>query len=153
LRTIDEVLSDTEYASKHKSIATPDKFDIDDDIYKDFHQYLTEKKFSYESRSELTLKSLIETAKKEHYYDGTKNEFAALEKGLTLDLNQDLDKNSEEIRDLLKDEIVRRYYYQKGAIIAELVSDKEIKSVKSLFQNPAEYSRLLVPPSVATARK
>jgi len=143
----------TEYASKHKSIATPDKFDIDDDIYKDFHQYLTEKKFSYESRSELTLKSLIETAKKEHYYDGTKNEFAALEKGLTLDLNQDLDKNSEEIRDLLKDEIVRRYYYQKGAIIAELVSDKEIKSVKSLFQNPAEYSRLLVPPSVATARK
>ena len=143
----------TEYASKHKSIATPDKFDIDDDIYKDFHQYLTEKKFSYESRSELTLKSLIETAKKEHYYDGTKNEFAALEKGLTLDLNQDLDKNSEEIRDLLKDEIVRRYYYQKGAIIAELVSDKEIRSVKSLFQNPAEYSRLLVPPSVATARK
>jgi len=143
----------TEYASKHKSIATPDKFDINDDIYKEFHQYLTEKKFSYESRSELTLKSLIETAKKEHYYDGTKNEFAALEKGLTLDLNQDLDKNSEEIRDLLKDEIVSRYYYQKGAIIAALVSDKEIRSVKSLFQNPAEYSRLLVPPTVTTVRK
>ena len=143
----------TEYASKHKSIATPDKFDINDDIYKEFHEYLTEKKFSYESRSELTLKSLIETAKKEHYYDGTKNEFAALEKGLTLDLNQDLDKNSEEIRDLLKDEIVSRYYYQKGAIIAALVNDKEIRSVKSLFQNPAEYSRLLVPPAVTTVRK
>ena len=143
----------TEYASKHKSIATPDKFDIDDDIYKEFHQYLTAKKFSYESRSELTLKSLIETAKKEHYYDGTKNEFAALEKGLALDLNQDLDKNSEEIRDLLKDEIVSRYYYQKGAIIAALGSDKEIRSVKSLFQNPAEYSRLLVPPAVTTVRK
>jgi len=143
----------TEYASKHKSIATPDKFDINDDIYKEFHEYLTAKKFSYESRSELTLKSLIETAKKEHYYDGTKNEFAALEKGLTLDLNQDLDKNSEEIRDLLKDEIVSRYYYQKGAIIAALVNDKEIRSVKSLFQNPAEYSRLLVPPAVTTVRK
>ena len=143
----------TEYASKHKTIATPDKFDIDDDIYKEFHQYLTEKKFSYESRSELTLKSLIETAKKEHYYDGTKNEFAALQKGLTLDLNQDLDKNSEEIRDLLKDEIVSRYYYQKGAIIAALGSDKEIKSVKYLFQNPAEYSRLLVPATVTTVRK
>ena len=143
----------TEYASKHKSIATPDKFDINDDIYKEFHEYLTAKKFSYESRSELTLKSLIETAKKEHYYDGTKNEFAALEKGLTLDLNQDLDKNSEEIRDLLKDEIVSRYYYQKGAIIAALVNDKEIRSVKSLFQNPAEYSLLLVPPAVTTVRK
>src|SRR5665648_753355 len=143
----------TEYASKHKTIAPPDKFDIDDDIYKEFHKYLTEKKFTYESRSEQTLKVLIETARKERYFDGTKNEFTALEKGLTLDLNQDLDKNSEEIRDLLKDEIVSRYYYQKGAIIAALGSDKEIKSVLSLFNNPAEYSRLLIPGASATALK
>jgi len=143
----------TEYASKHKTIATPDKFAIGNDIYSEFHQYLTEKKFTYESRSEQTLKILIETAKKERYFDGTKNEFAALEKGLTLDLNQDLDKNSEEIRDLLKDEIVSRYYYQKGAIIAALGSDKEIKSVLSLFNNPAEYSRLLIPVAGATAQK
>ncbi len=143
----------TEYASKHKTIDTPDKFAIGEDIYNEFHQYLTEKKFSYESRSELTLKVLIETAKKEHYFDGTQNEFAALEKGLALDLNQDLDKNGEEIRDLLKDEIVSRYYYQKGAIIAALGSDKEIKSVLSLFQNPAEYSRLLIPVAGTTALK
>ena len=143
----------TEYASKHKTIATPDKFAIGNDIYSEFHQYLTEKKFTYESRSEQTLKVLIETAKKERYFDGTKNEFSALEKGLTLDLNQDLDKNSEEIRDLLKDEIVSRYYYQKGAIIAALGSDKEIKSVLSLFNNPAEYSRLLIPAAGATALK
>jgi carboxyl-terminal processing protease len=143
----------TEFASKHKSIASADKFAIGDDIYNEFHKYLTEKKFSYESRSEQTLKVLVETAKKERYFDGIKSEFAALEKGLALDLNQDLDKNSEEIRDLLKDEIVSRYYYQKGAIIAALGSDKEIKSVITLFQNPAEYSRLLVPVAGATAQK
>jgi len=143
----------TQYAAKNKTIAPPDKFEIGDDIYGEFHQYLTEKKFSYESRSEQTLKVLIETAKKERYFEGTKNEFSALEKGLTLDLSQDLDKNSEEIRDLLKDEIVSRYYYQKGAIISALGSDKEIKSVKSLFNNPTEYSRLLMGVTGATARK
>ena len=143
----------TAYASKHKTIAPADKFEIGDDIYGEFHQYLKEKKFSYESRSEQTLKVLIETAKKERYFEGTKNEFSALEKGLTLDLSQDLDKNSEEIRDLLKDEIVSRYYYQKGAIISALGSDKEIKSVKSLFNNPTEYSRLLMGVTGATARK
>ncbi len=143
----------TEYAAKHKTIAPADKFAIDDDIYKEFHQYLAEKKFSYESKSEQTLKVLIEATKKEKYFDGVKNEVAALEKGLALDLNQDLDKNSEEIRDLLKDEIVSRYYYQKGAIIAALGTDKEIKSVLSLFHNPAEYSRLLVPASGMTASK
>jgi carboxyl-terminal processing protease len=138
----------TEYASKHKTVAPADQFVINDEIYNDFHRFLTEKKFSYESRSEQTLKVLIETAKREHYYETTQNEFSALEKGLSLDLNQDLDKNSEEIRDLLKDEIVSRYYYQKGAIISALGSDKEIKSVLSLFHNPAEYSRLLMPNAV-----
>jgi carboxyl-terminal processing protease len=133
----------TTFASTHKTIAPPDQFVISDEIYKDFHNFLAEKKFSYESRSEQTLKVLIETAKKERYFDNAKNEFAALEKGLTLDLSQDLEKSGDEIRDLLKDEIVSRYYYQKGAIVAALRNDKDIKGAKTLFQNPSEYARLL----------
>jgi len=143
----------TTFASEHKTIAPPDQFVVSNDIYADFHKFLTEKKFSYESRSEQTLKVLIETAKKERYFDATKNEFAALEKGLTLNLSQDLDKSGDEIRDLLKDEIVSRYYYQKGAIIAALRNDKDIKSVLSLFHNPSEYTRLLVYGAVATNLK
>ena len=142
----------TEYANNHKTIASPDQFIVSDDIYNDFHKFLTEKKFTYESKSEQTLKSLIETARREKYYDGAQNEFAALEKSLTLDLNQDLEKCSDEIRSLIKDEIVSRYYYQKGAIIASLGSDKEIKGVLALFNNPAEYSGLLLPP-VTQGRK
>ena len=138
----------TEFARTHKTIAPPDQFMISDEIYNEFHKFLTDKKFSYESRSELTLKNLIETAKRERYFEGAKNEFEALEKGLTLNLNQDLEKSGEEIRDLLKDEIVSRYYYQKGAIIAALGSDKEVKSVLALFQNPLEYSRVLKPSEV-----
>jgi carboxyl-terminal processing protease len=136
----------TDYAYKNKSIPPADQFEINDQIYSDFHQFLTEKKFSYESKSEQTLKALIETAKKEKYYNGAQNEFNALEKGLTVSLNQDLDKFSEDIRDLLKDEIVSRYYFQKGAIIAAIGNDKEIKSAISLLQNPTEYSKLLVVP-------
>jgi len=137
----------TEFAVKHKAIASPDKFVLSDEIYSDFHRFLAEKKFSYESRSEQTLKTLIETAKRERYYEGAQNEFAALEKGLTLNLDLDLGKFSEEIRELLKDEIVSRYYYQKGAIIASLGNDHEISHVLSLFHNPAEFGRILLPKS------
>lgn len=143
----------TTYAGNHKTIVPPDQFAISDDIYKEFHQFLTDKKFSYESRSEQTLKVLIETAKKERYYDTAQNEFTALEKGLTLNLNQDLDKSREEIGDLLKDEIVSRYYYQKGAIIAALKTDKEIKRVLALFHNPAEYTQLFKPTPAASNQK
>jgi len=143
----------TDFAMKHKSISPPDKFVIGDETWAEFHQFLTEKKFSYESQSEQTLKLLKETAKKELYYEATKDEFVALEKGLTLDLNQDLDKSGEEIRDLLKDEIVSRYYYQKGGIIAALGSDKEIKNVLSLFNNLTQYSQLLKPAVVLASGK
>jgi len=139
----------TEFAISHKSIPPPDKFVVTDDIYNDFHRFLTGKKFSYESRSEQTLKSLIETAKRERYYDGAKTEFAALEKGLTLNLNLDLGKFRDEVCELIKDEIVSRYYYQKGAIIASLGSDNEIKHVVTLLNNRAEYSGILVPAVVA----
>ena len=137
----------TDFANKNKSIPPADQFEISDQIYNEFHQFLNGKKFSYESKSEQTLKALIETAKKERYYNGAQNEFNALEKGLTVSLNQDLDKFSGDIRDLLKDEIVSRYYFQKGAIIAAIGDDKEIKGAISLLQNPTEYSRLLVSPA------
>ena len=143
----------TDFAGKHKTIASPDKFVIDDAIYNDFQLFLAEKKFSYESRSEQNLKTLIETAKRERYYDGAQNEFAALEKGLALDLNMDLGKFSDEIRELMKDEIVARYYFQKGAIIAGLGNDLEIKRVLSLFHAPAEYTGTLFPVAVAPAGK
>jgi len=142
----------TEYAANHKTIASPDKFVVSDEIYNDFHRFLAEKKFSYESRSEQTLKNLIETAKRERYYDAAQNEFTALEKGLTLNLDLDLGKFSEEIRELLKDEIVSRYYYQKGAIIASLANDHEIRHVLTLFHDPAEFGRILLPASVKTGK-
>ena len=142
----------TEYAVNHKTIAPPDKFVLSDEIYNDFHRFLAEKKFSYESRSEQTLKTLIETAKRERYYDAARNEFAALEKGLTLNLDLDLGKFSEEIRELLKDEIVSRYYYQKGAIIASLANDHEIRHVLTLFHDPADFGRILIPGSVKTGK-
>jgi len=142
----------TEYAANHKTIDSPEKFVLSDDIYNDFHRFLAEKKFSYESRSEQTLKTLIETAKRERYYEAAQNEFAALEKGLTLNLDLDLGKFSEEIRELLKDEIVSRYYYQKGAIIASLANDHDIKHVLALFHDTAGFGRILLPGSVKTGK-
>jgi len=143
----------TEFARIHKTIAPPEQFVVSDDVYSDFQKFLTAKKFTYESKSEQTLKSLIESAKKEHYYDGARKEFEALEKGLTLNLNQALEKSGEEIRDLLKDEIVSRYYYQKGAIMAAIGGDKEVRRALALLNNQTDYYRILRPSVVVPSRK
>ena len=135
----------TRYAAAHPTIAAPDKFVVDDSMYEEFHQFLKEKSFTYESRSEQSLKELIETARSERYYDHAKAEFDALEKGLKLDLDDDLAKFRTDIVDLLTDEIVTRYYYQKGAVVASLKNDTDLKNALALLSVKADYDKVLQP--------
>jgi carboxyl-terminal processing protease len=143
----------TEFANAHKSIPTPKQFQITDQMYGDFVKFLKDKKFTYESKSEQSLKSLIDIAKREHYYEGAQHEFEAMEKGLTLNLDRDLKDFSDDIRQLIKDEIASRYYYQKGAIIASLDDDKEIKTAKTLLNKPDSYKQLLIPQKAVASKK
>jgi carboxyl-terminal processing protease len=143
----------TDFANTHKSISDPEHFQITDQIYNDFCRFVKEKKFTYESKSEQSLKNLVETAKKEHYFEGAQHEFHELEKSLTINLDRDLLKFGDDIGQLLKDEIVSRYYYQKGAILASLDDDKDIKIARNLLDNPDKYKALLSPQKVVLSRK
>lgn len=143
----------TDFANKHKTIEGPEHFTITDQVYNDFCKFVKAKKFTYESKSEQSLQSLLETAKKEHYYEGAQKEFLDLEKSLTLNLDRDLIKFGDDIRELLKDEIVSRYYYQKGAILASLDDDKDITTAISLLSNPDKYKALLLPQKLLLSGK
>lgn len=142
----------TQFANSNTTIPAPDVFEIDDKLYEEFHQFLLGKSFTYESGSEQGLKKLIETAKKEKYYNHAKPEFEALEKSLRLDLDEDLGNFRADISNLLVDEIVTRYYYQKGAIIAALKNDPEISKAKSVLADQNEYAKVLKPEPVMVSK-
>ncbi len=143
----------TRFAATHASIAPPERFEIDDQIFEDFHQFLGTKKFSYESRSEQVLKGLIETAKKERSYEDTKAEFQALEKKLTINVEADLKKFRKEVCSVLSDEIVTRYYYQKGAVIASFREDTDLDNAKLVLAKNKEYKEILNPASIHQGTK
>jgi len=138
----------TRFAATHPTIPAPDQFIIDDNIFNDFHQFLLSKPFAYESRSEQALRGLIETAKKERAYEETKAEFESLRKKLTKNVDSDLNKFRKEVSSVLADEIVTRYYYQKGAVIASFKDDTDIAKAKSVLSNHQEYLTLLQPDPV-----
>jgi carboxyl-terminal processing protease len=139
----------TKFAATHTTIAPPEQFVINDETFEDFHRFLLSKPFNYESRSEQVLKGLIETAKKERAYEETKAEFDALEKKLIKNVESDLKKFKKEVCSVLADEIVTRYYYQKGAVIASFKDDTDIARAKSLLINNSEYLSILAPVSDA----
>ena len=100
---------------------------------------MEEQDFSYTSESEKDFEELIKTAKLEGYYDNIKEQLDVLEKELRSHKDNDLINNKEEISEILKMEIVGRYYFQKGKIISSLKDDPELnRAVEILLDSNGE---------------
>jgi carboxyl-terminal processing protease len=136
-----------DYAGKfkrdHPTIPDPREFAITDDIYKDFVAWLQDKDYDYSTRSEKMLADLKKIAEKEKYYEELKSEFEQLESKMQHNKQADLVKFSEEIKSLLRNEIVSRYYFQEGRIKASLTEDKEIRTAIDILSDQKTYKAIL----------
>lgn len=56
---------------------------------------------------------------------------------------KDLMENKQEIMVILKEEIVSRYYYQKGRIESTLTDDNELKSALKVLNDSPTYTSIL----------
>ncbi|HYV93183.1 MAG TPA: S41 family peptidase [Chitinophagales bacterium] len=133
----------TEYRQKHETIPVTKEFHLTDDEYNDFLQWLSTKDYDYTTKSEQAMKDLKETAQKEAYWDGIRDDFSHLQDEMNHDKQKDLIKFKDEIRDMLEQEIAVRYYYQNGRIEASLKDDDEVKKAIEVLNDPALYSKTL----------
>jgi carboxyl-terminal processing protease len=135
----------TKYVHEHKSIAPAKEFKIDDATYNDFMQFVKDKKFSYTTESEKKLKELKKMAKEEGYLESIQTQLDLLEKQLQDDKANDLVKNRKDIEELLRLEIVGRYYYQVGRIIASLENDEDLEEAFKILLDKNRYQSILKP--------
>lgn len=138
----------TKYSNQTATIPQPEDFMITDDIYSQFKDYVKAGDFKYDSESLDEFTKLMETAKKEKYYFIAEDQFNALKAKLEPNLDKDLNEFRGEISDLLKDEIVSRYYYQKGAIRAAIKEDKGIKQAVDALHSETAYTEYFEPGTV-----
>lgn len=138
----------TGFASKNATIPSPEAFEISDLLYNEFSEYVKKSAFKYDSETEDALSELIKTAKEEKYFEVAGDEFKSLEAKLKPDLDKDLKLFRKEISELLKDEIVGRYYYQKGAIRATLKDDSDILKAKEILNLPDNYAAYFKPGTI-----
>lgn len=133
----------TIYVREHSSIAQPEVFMLNGVDYQAFVHYLDDKEYDYTTDSESMLKRLIQAAKDERYYEIAKAEFDALESRIKHNKSEDLNIFKDEIIQFLSNEIVSRYYYQKGRIRHSLQTDKELKEAISILRNSTRYNQIL----------
>lgn len=147
MRDSDELVHNFEvdYIAKHPTIAPASEFALTDADYEEFKQRVLKSHFKYDAMSAKTLDDLEKLAKFEGYYDDAKAEFEALRSKLKPNLSKDLDYNKESICEILNNDIVAAYYYQRGAVQNTLRTDKQVKAAFDLLADTERYQRLLKP--------
>lgn len=133
----------TQFVKTHPTIASPSQFEITDEIYSDFRQFLAGKEYTYSTSTEKYLEDLKTIAKEEKYLEALDGDIKALEAKLKADKADDLTKYREEISEMLKSEILSRYYYQKGRIEGSLVHDKDVLKAVEILTDKAQYQKIL----------
>jgi carboxyl-terminal processing protease len=135
------------YANKfyreHKSIKSPKDFKITDAIYEDFMQFVKDEGFTFTSESENEIKNLEKIAKAEGYLEEIQPILDQVVATIEVEKTKDLIDNRKEIEEMLETEIVSRYYYQKGRIIAALDNDPELEKAFEVILNQEEYNDIL----------
>ncbi|WP_303916726.1 S41 family peptidase [Bacteroides mediterraneensis] len=136
----------TQYCWDHPTLASVDEFKLTDADYEAFKKLVKSRNFTYDRQSEKLLKSLKEVAEFEGYMTEASEEFKALEKKLNHNLDRDLDYFAKPIKEYLSQEIVTRYFYQRGAVMERLKDDADLEKAIEVLQNPVRYREILLAP-------
>lgn len=133
----------TQFRQTHPEISVVNEFEITDKIYADFLFFIADKDYSYTTRSEQALERLKSEAEREHYLSAIEKEYDELKQHMIRDKEADIKKYEDQIRELLRVEIVSRYYYQRGKVEASLANDPELERAVEVLHQPSTYHAIL----------
>jgi carboxyl-terminal processing protease len=128
------------YKNPNLALQIPTFSDAD---FQSFKQFLKAQKFSFDTETELALKNTLVVAKKEKIDESITAEYQQLLMALQKSEENLLDKNKAEIKNLIQDEIIKRYQYQEGLYQYYLKNNSEIKKATTVLNNNTEYKSIL----------
>ena len=133
----------TRYRAGKNEISAPESFSISNDDYGLFKEFVESQDFEFKTASEKAFDQLVKIAKREKYYDLASEEFTTLEQQLSHNNLKDLETFQDEIRQILGEEIVNRYYYQAGRIIAQIQEDNQLDKALEVLNGPGTVKEVL----------
>ncbi len=131
------------YTNDHQSIKPAKDFQLSDEEYQAFVNWLSSKEYDYTTQVEKSVEDLITYAKKEKYYEDIQEQIKSLKTKMYHNKDSDLQKFKPELKEMLEQEIVSRYYLQKGFVEASFDDDVDIRAAVDVLNNNSRYGQLL----------
>ena len=125
----------TQWRKTHPQIASPAEFEVTDEIYVAFKNFVKSKDFTYDRQSAKAMESLKKIMEFEGYMEPASTEFQALENKLKPDLDRDLELYKKQISKYLGIQLMKQYNYAKGMLQYSLKDDPEVKKAIETLKN------------------
>lgn len=125
----------TQYRNTHPAIGDPEKFSLSDADYADFVKFLADKNYTYTSASEKLLDELKTEAGKEKQFGEIQGEYDALKAKMEATKRNALQLHKDEIKQVLENEIVSRYDFEKGRYEVNFKYDTELAEAAKVMQD------------------
>lgn len=122
-----------EYLKKRLSIDKPSLFSLSDNEYEEFVKWAAIKEFDHRTSTEVEFDKLMLIAMREALYGEMKKEMEELAKRVKIPKEEVLRRGKGEIKPLLEEEIVNRYYYQRGRIESMLRNDTQVHKAATMM--------------------
>lgn len=134
----------TRFHANHKTIERPNEFVLNDEQYDGFIAFLNETGFEYESQTESILHELVKVSEQEKYYHMIQSLTDSLKAQIKGKEVVEMEDFKPEIKRLLEEEIIGRYYFQRGKAQYGITNDKIIPKSIDVLQNIEKYTSILV---------
>jgi carboxyl-terminal processing protease len=118
-------------------------FKLSDADFKSFKTYLKTNGFNFETNTEKALNDAIIIAKEEELEDVINSEYNDLATAIQKYKSNAIDGNKIQLKALVTDEIIKRYFYSEGLYTYYIEHNKEIEKALSILNNPLQYAGIL----------
>lgn len=132
-----------QFVYKHEQIDNEKDFNLSDVDMKDFKAFILSKNFIANTPDQRLFTSLKTELSKSENYNQLKAEMELLEQKLQEIHNNDFDKNYNDIKELLEQEIIGRYYYEKGQITRSFRTDQNLQEGINVLNEISSYNKIL----------
>jgi len=111
--------------------------------YDAFLAFIKKKKFKFTTKTDELIEDLGLVAEKEQLDKRISSEYKSLKLRLVQAKKEALKEQEKEIKELLKKEIIKRFFYREGMHTYEIANSEEVKEAQKILGDKAKYNAIL----------
>ena len=118
-------------------------FQFSDKDFQDFLQFLKRKNFEYQTETEKKFAEALRRADDDDIKDDIARSYNQLMKSIDTAKDKKLVSKKAEIKSLLTDEILKRYFYKEGLYDYQVKNNQEILTAIGVLNDEGKYGKIL----------